>query len=477
MHPTLITACFAGVVFVAGCGGGGGNSNVRPDSTDGPMVESSPPPANPSPYLHPQAASQSPTIQHLSLGLLVNPPSSAVTTVARHDTPASHVGWVPVDTSLVADGTTKSELISYLSADIAASGGTLDRFLTPPVIHIATGATDQDTTAILRAVQMINASLPDTWQLSIAPNPKRTSGNYLAGPGEILMVFADRDEWASGCDHGLACADVHISTVSSGAIRRATIFADPDSRADPMYTAWSTHEILHALGRGHADPQQFPQSVMVPLENLGLVDRLLSTLDRDALVAVYGLLEAGDTNADLHEKLGAWEHESFHVMGGMLFGDLSGSSSSSVWFGVADRNGKQIPWVLGKHSARPLAENPSLQGSARWEGRLLGMTPAARIVAGDASLDIDLDELSGELAFTGLEQWAPRADPGAIGTGTQWGDGDLRYGVEVRGSTFIQSGSGDAGIVTGAFIGPTHDGMGGTLQRTDLDAAFGGVHQ
>ncbi len=457
---------------LAGCGGGDGG-NVRPDMSM--PTGGIPPTGEGSPYLHPQAASQSPITIDSFIGVLVNPPSPAVTTVVRHDSSASHTGWVPVDTGIVADGTTRSELISYLSADIAATGGTLDRFVTPPVIHIASGATDQDIDATLQAVQMINASLPDAWQLSIALNPKQTS-NYLASPGEILMVFADRDEWEAEC-HGLACANVQVSTLSPGAIRSATIFADQNSQSDPMYAAWIAHEMLHALGRQHANPQRFPQSLMVPVENLSLVDKLLSTLDRDALVAVYGVLEAGDTSTDLHQKLGAWEHESFHVMGGMLFGDLSGSSSSSVWFGVADRNGEQFPWVLGTRSAMPLAENPVLQGSARWEGRLLGMTPNARIVAGDAALDIDLGALSGELAFTGLEQWAPRADPGDIGTGTRWGDGDLRYGVQVQGSTFIQSGSGDTGTVTGMFIGPAHDGMGGTLDRNDLDAAFGGARQ
>ena len=89
-------------------------------------------------------------------------------------------------------------------------------------------------------------------------------------------------------------------------------------------------------------------------------------------------------------------------------------------------------------------------------------------------LDIDLSALSGDLAFTGLEQWAPRANPGDIGTGTQWSDGDLRYVVQVRGSTFIQTG-GDDGTVTGMFIGPAHDAMGGTLNRDDIDAAFGGT--
>ena len=156
---------------------------------------------------------------------------------------------------------------------------------------------------------------------------------------------------------------------------------------------------------------------MVPEENLSLVVEILDTIDRDALLAVYGMLDADDTSNEIYTKLGAWEHESFHVMGGFLFG---ANNSDSVWFGVADRNAEQFPWVLGTRSATPLAENPQIQGSARWEGRLLGMTPNARIVAGSAALDIDLTALSGELAFTRL---------GAVGTTGE--SGRHRYGYPV----------------------------------------------
>ena len=58
-------------------------------------------------------------------------------------------------------------------------------------------------------------------------------------------------------------------------------------------------------------------------------------------------------------------------------------------------------------------------------------------------------------------------------SGATWRDGRLTYGIAVRGNTFVQTG-GDAGLVTGAFFGPSHEGMGGVLVRDDLSAAFGG---
>ena len=77
----------------------------------------------------------------------------------------------------------------------------------------------------------------------------------------------------------------------------------------------------------------------------------------------------------------------------------------------------------------------------------------------------------GTADFTGLEQWAADAAPGAAGTGATWHDGDLSYAIAVRGNTFVQTG-GDDGTVTGAFFGLAHEGMGGVLERDDLSAGL-----
>lgn len=54
------------------------------------------------------------------------------------------------------------------------------------------------------------------------------------------------------------------------------------------------------------------------------------------------------------------------------------------------------------------------------------------------------------------------------------GNGDLRYFIAVRGNTFRETG-GDEGILTGIFVGRNHEGATGTLERTDLVGAFGGI--
>ena len=54
--------------------------------------------------------------------------------------------------------------------------------------------------------------------------------------------------------------------------------------------------------------------------------------------------------------------------------------------------------------------------------------------------------------------------------------GDLGYTIFVSGNAFVQT-RGDERVVTGVFLGRAHEGVGGTLERTDLTTAFGGVRE
>ncbi len=80
--------------------------------------------------------------------------------------------------------------------------------------------------------------------------------------------------------------------------------------------------------------------------------------------------------------------------------------------------------------------------------------------------------MDGRADFTSLEAFPADQAPGAAGTGVQWLDGDLGYEIDVHGNTFKQT-SGDEGILTGIFTGRQHEGAAGTLERSDLTAAFG----
>ncbi len=283
------------------------------------------------------------------------------------------------------------------------------------------------------------------------------------------------------------------------------------------------HEILHAMGMHHVNPALFPNSMMSDAGSAedpdGVTGHVLYPIDREALQAAYsafqpgalpdhpqsggtefggisedadvsGVLDNTDLWGDLEDpdqsgrpemeaddsdlagvsadELGPWSDTSFHIRGDV---ELGGGSLS---FGVALRNGLSQAWVSGPEPAMPLKENPLLQESVTWSGRLLGLTQTGETVGGAADLTVNLSRLDGRLSFTNLEMWSAFEPPGAPGTGARWGDGDLSYNVAIRENAFVETG-GDGGTVTGAFFGPGHEAMGGIAERTDLTGSFGGT--
>lgn len=83
------------------------------------------------------------------------------------------------------------------------------------------------------------------------------------------------------------------------------------------------------------------------------------------------------------------------------------------------------------------------------------------------AIAVRLATLAGRADFTEIVVYRSLA-----GGWAQWLDGDLGYTIAVRGNTFRETG-GDAGRLTGIFTGPNHEGAAGTLERSDLTAAFG----
>jgi len=227
------------------------------------------------------------------------------------------------------------------------------------------------------------------------------------------------------------------------------------------------HELIHLLGRNHVEPERFPETLMVAGGSEALSEHILHGLDREALHAVYGRLPTGTTPERIADELGPWSDTAMHVRGELPIG------TQQVVFGAALRNGLAQPWAVGPAPSTDLGNNAALSGSILWTGRLLGLTPQAETVAGGAEMAVDLLTMSGSLDLTGLEHWPANAAPGPSGSGATWRDGRLGYRIAVRGNTFARTG-GDAGVVTGAIFGSSHEGMGGVLVREDLSAGFGG---
>ena len=462
----------------------------RSSDTSAPVVPEPPPGLPELPLQTPLQARQAPIVpleDTIHVGADVAAAPDALPRVARH-------GETQIDHGTVTDGVGATELIAYLEADAASlqeddedngmavdlvSDGLLLRFAaTPPTVYVAEGTPPELVDETVRAVQAINAALPNDWQLGFSRDPA-TADNIGSPEGKIVVRFALQIEWPRGIasptgkDVGVALPSYSIVPTGDPEmpfrieIVAGRVFVDHTQTDGIERPGVIAHELIHLLGRNHVDAYRFPGTIMVDSGSKELTKHILLPLDREALLAVYSRLGPGSTPSDIANELGDWSDTSQHVHGTLDIED------NEISFGVALRNGLSQPWATGPSPHANLEDNTGLSGNVSWSGRLIGLTPDAEAVAGAADLSVDLETLAGTVDFTGLEQWAADAAPGAMGTGTTWSDGDLSYGIEVRGNTFVQTG-GDDGAVTGAFFGPAHEGMGGVLERDDLRAGFGG---
>lgn len=354
---------------------------------------------------------------------------------------------------------------------------------TPPVVRVASGATAQHIREVREAVEIINGALPPDWQMTFDPTPRQENQPFGHGTvwydGEILVNYADSGPGGPGgfsrARYGREEAFGDTDIVNASRISIAT-----DNGGESWHRrALVVHEIGHTLGINGDTWAEiyrlYPNSIMTyaPGESLKPNgNAVLWPLDRDSFRALYGVLRPGMTLDEIDGTLGDWMDSTMHIRG-----ELAISGSDGLAFGASGRNGFMDAYARGGTIPdMDLADNDALSGTAAWAGRLLGIDADSQAVAGAAGLSVDLTTLAGNLDFTGLESWAVGQAPGAIGTGALWGDGNLAYGISVRGNAFVRT-SGDAGVVTGRFAGAEHEGMAGTLERDDLAAGFGGVRQ
>ena len=306
------------------------------------------------------------------------------------------------------------------------------------------------------AVEEINRSLPEDLQIQIGG----TIGDFAYGT--IDITFLSCAEYGR-CDRAAATTYANVRSDADGVQvgRRADMaFARGTNsyRDDWQASVLMAHELLHAIGIDNHVSARFDSIMQEGDHYAHATPSILTPLDREAVNALYRLLEPGDGPGDF----GPWSSFSLHIAGNAQYSN----------FGVAHRNGYAEPWAHGPAPNVALADNRSLSGSAMWNGSLLGLTPTAEAVAGDAEISVTLATMTGRADFTSLEAWSANAVPGAAGTGTQWLDGDLGYTIAVDKATFRETG-GDNGRLTGIFTGANHEGAAGTLERSDLTAAFG----
>ena len=419
----------------------------------------------------------------------------------RRPTPLAATGshdGIAVSRGTIRDGAGRAQIVAYLQAHLDAAkawgpgfdGLPIHRVM--PMVRLLEGTSEQDRQRLLRALQVINTALPVGRKLRLDDTPVRLSelGTRSAGgwfpehpDGTILVEFGPlgQGQVSAAVLHPKAKYDGNDQLYLSG----SHIQVDPDrirtafdvSGADleQAIAGQLIHEFIHGLGflkdfSDPNDPSWLWETIMSyndkgpnrVKEYGGKPGHVIYPLDREAVRAAYTRLARNAT--DIEGDLGPWSETSTHVMGEITAVD--------VQFGATVRNGISYGWASGPVPSVSLADNATLTGSANWSGRFLGLTSQAAVVSGDADMTVTLATMAGELDLSSLESWAANTAPGAVGTGTMWGDGDLEYAVSVQGNAF-QSTGGDAGTVTGAFFGSAHEGMGGVLERRDLSGGFG----
>ena len=374
--------------------------------------------------------------------------------------------------------TDSGQIIAYLET-MAEEG--FRTFSEAPTVHI--GQDDGHRQRVLRAVQWINEALPVNWHIQIGEDVAALS--TTVSDGAIYMDIGEVADFGSRLPAG-AAGVAHI--YNEGDSRRAghvLIALDNvgwyDPSDDVLLEKVIIHEILHVMGFGaHVDRQDS----RLFKSTLGRWDSttMLFPIDRQALFAAYARLAPGDTLEAIEEKLfNAWSTLADHYVRKTEFADFGVSRQS-----LSASNGPAMvqAWASGETPHVDLAHG-TLSGNVIWNGELIGVRPEKlpphrteqggytgydySLVFGDAQVALDLSTLEGSVLFDRLRAGGQYGDGEVSQT---WGDGDLEYDIEARGNTFHQTG-GDDGIVTGIFVGPEHEGTAGTLERSDLEAAFG----
>ena len=401
-------------------------------------------------------------------------PDHTLPGVAQH-------GTVAVSYGRIKDGVGRDRVIAFLKENAVASQEWVPGLLPgltirsePLTVRMFEGTTEKQAGYVIDAIRIINAALPREWKLTLSDErtPEVAVADIPAGEVHVGFNLVP--------DSGRFNLTIRDGAFTGG---RLLIRSDlpPYGAQSAVATATEhdyhqtnvgllVHEIMHAMGfLAHPDMVSATSYDRDLTGWAGLPAHVLYPLDREALLAAFTRLGPGDHRPeDIAQGLGPWSDTSIHVRG--VLGLRGGGGDMA--FGAAHRNGFAQPWAYGPAPRTDLSDSARIAGSASWEGRLLGLTPQAETVAGTAGLAVRLDSLTGSIEFTGLEQWS--GAPGAIGSGTMWGDGDLGYAISVQGNVFVQTG-GDEGQVTGAFFGAAHEGMGGTLERDDLAAGFAGT--
>ena len=441
MRTTIITAFVAGVVTLAGCGGG--SSAVRPDSAGGTVQ---PPPTPTPPAVQPPPP----------------PPPEPITTSME-----------------TVRGTSAVDLLDYLQDQASGGpwgpeGNTWQR--TPkmplwtqrPTVRVESSAAPELHRMTAKAVDLINDWLPLERRMHMgAPTELRTDNSGDPPTGGIHMNF--RFERDGGTQHYHPIRnDNDPNDVPS--LRASVVRVNPNSSWHNTF-GLIMHELVHSMALpGHVSEHRHPTSIMPDSEYQGgpLPDEAglprLPRIDGEGLMAAYTIFNRGHTPDEINlASLGPWAatipalHGEVRTAGGTA---RFGAEYRAQWTRVFDE---------GPVPTTTLAAS-GLAGTATWTGELVGFTDAGTAVEGDAGITVDIAPMTGTAAFTDI-----------MADGASWGP-NLSTAISVNGNYITDTGSDSRMVVEGQFRGTGHEAATGVFQWEDtatggLTGAFGGIRE
>ena len=402
--------------------------------------------------------------------------------------------------------------------DLRGERGFLRRYETAPIIYLDLEDTFVDAEGypfdreselqrmrgvVYDAVQLINAALPDDFQLRIS-----TAFPPGVVQGGILLDFENREGWIRDSSVAGAAALLRLGEDLNLDSAYTYVYVDPGDRSVTRISASNERVLARRVSTNRLRYVVLQQLLMslglegeleddyasvlaaeVPLSSHGV----LGSYDIEGLNVLYSLDTA---DADVARVLGAWADTSKNIfvelfdtkevvlprrrieMGGVVFGARYSNGRISAW-----ARAEHPPFPERGEEELPLRQAGSLSDEAVWRGYLAGFSPsgdAVRAVTGESRLRVDIESGAGQLDFTQLQSWD--ASPG-MGMAETFLDGALNYQIHVQRESSneeeisIRRVGGDAGVVTGSFLSDHYNAMGGVLSREDLEAGFGGLRE
>ena len=356
-----ILSLFVVLLFVAGCGGG--DSVESPTAPQGPSEPEVMEPVEPGPEVPEMPVTPDPVEPDPVDPVTPEPPVTPDPEVMEPEVPDPEPEmvdleipeWMPSGVFGLEECVNTDDLLYFFNA-VWQGETRFERFNERPVLSLAEETTDFQEDIVRRALEYINASLPDNYKVGMR-NARIPAMSGEPPNGEIYVDFAPQEDWEDleGVDlEGVLGIARYYSSFNESdpelSERSAHIWIDPQYiqirylESPPPFTDTNkdvrdgnnigllAHEILHALGfPGHVSVQTnvgFRSaaifSIMWPTASIigqsgvtgesristgaaFLFQGILHEVDRAGLRYLYEELETGDDPRDItEEELDMW---------------------------------------------------------------------------------------------------------------------------------------------------------------------------